>query len=162
MNISLEGLWMVSDRIVDFWFSVKFHKSGLARILSFWTIMEHVSYPPKKLQINQRFIKTSSRWLVLLWKDYGCFLTELSIFDFPSNFTGPDLQKFSVFELSWSMFVIHHKSYQSSKRCHQYGECHSGRIMDGFWLNCRFLIFRQISQVRNCKNFQFLNYHVAC
>ena len=97
VNISLEGLWMVSDRIVDFLFSVKFHRSGPARIFSFLTIMEHVSYPPKKLQINQRFIKTSSRWLVLLWKDYGWFLKELSIFDFPSIFTGPDLQKFSVF-----------------------------------------------------------------
>ena len=92
--------------------------------------MEHVSYPPKKLQINQRFIKTSSRWLVLLWKDYGWFLKELSIFDFPSIFTGPDLQKFSVFELSWSMLVVHQRSSQSSKRPRQVGECHSGRIMD--------------------------------
>ena len=31
--------------------------------------------------------------------------------------------------------------------------------MDGFLWNCRFSIFRQISQVRTCKNFQFLNYH---
>ena len=94
LSVILEGLWMISDRIVDFWFSVKFYRSGPARIFSFWTIMEHVSYPPKKLQINQRFIKTSSRWLVLLWKDYRWFLTELSIFDFQSNFTGPDLQEF--------------------------------------------------------------------
>ena len=70
-NITLEGLWMVSDRIVDFLFSVKFHKSGPARIFSFLTIMEHDSYQPKKLQINQSFIHTSSRWLVLLWKYYG-------------------------------------------------------------------------------------------
>jgi len=77
--------------------------------------MEHDSYQPKKFQINQRFIKTSSRWLVLLWKDYGWFLTELSIFDFLSNFTDPDLRKFSVFELSWSMLIIHQKSSQSSK-----------------------------------------------
>ena len=66
VSVTLEGLWMVSERIVDFRFSVKFHMSGPARIFSFLTIMEHVSYPPKKLQINQRFIKTSSRWLVLL------------------------------------------------------------------------------------------------
>ena len=32
------------------------------------------------------------------------------IFDFSSNFTGPDLQKFSVFELSRSMLVINQKS----------------------------------------------------
>ena len=31
----------------------------------------------------------------------------------------------------------------------------SDRLLD-FW------IFRQISQVRTCKNFQFLNYHGAC
>ena len=33
------------------------------------------------------------------------FLIELSIFDFSSNFTGPDLQKFSAFELLRSMLV---------------------------------------------------------
>ena len=67
-----------------------------------------------------------------LWKDYGWFLTELSIFYFPLNFTGSNLQEFSVFELSWSMLVIHQKSSQSSKRPHQDGEYLSGRIMDGF------------------------------
>ena len=159
MNISLEGLWMVSDRIVDFWFSVKFHRSGPSRNFSFWTIMEHVSYPPTKLPIKQ---KTSSRWWMSLRRNYGWILKELLIFDFPSNFTGPDLQEFSVFELSWSMLVIHQQSSQSSKRPHQDGECHSGEIMAGFWKNCWFSIFRQISQVRTCKNFQFLNYHGAC
>ena len=84
-------LWMVSDRIVDFQFFVKFHRSGPALIFSFWTLTEHVSYASKKLLIKQ---KTSSRWWVLLWKNYGWFLTELSIFNFSSNsnFTGPDLQ----------------------------------------------------------------------
>ena len=55
-------------------------------------IMEHVGYASKKLLIKPRFIRASSRWSVLLWKDYGWFLIELSIFDFSSNFTGPDLQ----------------------------------------------------------------------
>ena len=68
------------------------------------------SYQSKKFLIKPRLIWTSLRWLVLLWKDYGWFLIELPIFDFLSNFTGPDLQKFSVFELSCSMF-----SYQSKK-----------------------------------------------
>ena len=76
----------------DFRFFVKFHRSGPAIIFDFWTIMEQVSYPSKKLLIKPRFIRTSSRWWVLLWKDYGWFLIELSIFDFSSNFTGPDLQ----------------------------------------------------------------------
>ena len=39
-------------------------------------------------------------------KGYGWFLIELSIFDFSSNFRVQDLQKFSVFELSWSTLVI--------------------------------------------------------
>ena len=81
-----------SSRIVDFRFFVKFHRSGPAIIFNSWTIMEHVSYPSKKILIKPRFIRTSSRWWVLLWKDYGWFLIELSIFDFSSNFTGPDLQ----------------------------------------------------------------------
>ena len=89
VSITLEGLWMVSDRIADFQFFVKFHRSGPAIIFSFWTITEHVSYPSKKLIIKQ---KTSSRWWLLFWKIYGWFLIELSLFDFASNFTGPDLQ----------------------------------------------------------------------
>ena len=91
VSVTLEGLWMVSDRIADFQFFVKFHRSGPAIIFSFWTIMEYVSYPSKKLLIKQ---KTSSRWWVLLWKDYGWFLIELSILDFASNFTCPDRNKF--------------------------------------------------------------------
>ena len=53
-------------------------------------------------------------------------------FRFLSNFTGPDRQKFSCFELSQRMLVMHHKSSLSSKRTHQHGVCYSGRIMDGF------------------------------
>ena len=92
VSITLEKLWMVSDGIADFKFFVKFHRSGPAIIFSFWTITEHVSYQSKKLLIKPRFIRTSSRWWVLLWNDYGWFVIELSILDFLSNFTGPDLQ----------------------------------------------------------------------
>ena len=83
---------MFSDRIVDFQFFVKFHRSRPAIIYSFLTITEHVSYASKKLLIKPRFIRTSSRWSVLLWKDYGWFLIKFLIFDFSSNFAGPDLQ----------------------------------------------------------------------
>ena len=107
VRVSLEGLWMVSDRIVDFQFFVKFHRSGPALIFCFWTLTEHVSYASKQLLIKQQ---TSLTWWVLLWKDYGWFLTEFSIFNFSSNFTGPDLQKFSVFELSQNILVMHQKS----------------------------------------------------
>ena len=77
---------MISDRIVDFRFFVQFHRSGPAINFSFWTVTEHVSYASKKLLIKK---KTSSTWCVLLWKDYGWFVIELSCIDFSSNFTGP-------------------------------------------------------------------------
>ena len=35
VSVTLEGLWMVSDRIADFQFFVKFHKSGPVIIFSF-------------------------------------------------------------------------------------------------------------------------------
>ena len=92
VSITLEGLWMFSDRVVDFQFFVKFHRSGPSIMFSFWTITEHDIYASKKLLIKPRFIRTSSWWWVLLWKDYGWFMIELSIFDFSSNFTGQDLE----------------------------------------------------------------------
>ena len=107
MSVPLEVLWMISTRIVDFQFFVKFHNSGHATFFSFWTIPEHVLYSSKKLLIKE---KTSSTWWVLLSKYYGWFLIELSIFDFLSSFTGPDLQKFSIFELPRCMLVMHQKS----------------------------------------------------
>ena len=88
VGVPPDGLWMVSDRIVKSRFFVKIHTSGPAIFFSFWTITEHVSYPSIKLLIKP---KTSSRWWVLLLKDYGWFLIELSNLDFLSNFTRPDL-----------------------------------------------------------------------
>ena len=35
VSFTLEGLWMVSDKIVDFRFFVQFHMSGSAIIFSF-------------------------------------------------------------------------------------------------------------------------------
>ena len=35
ISVTPEGLWMVSYRIVDFRFFVKFHRSGPAKIFSF-------------------------------------------------------------------------------------------------------------------------------
>ena len=92
VSVTLEGLCMVSDKIVDFRFFVKFHRSRPAMIFSFLTHMEYVSHRSKKLIIKERFIKTSSRWWVLFWKDYWWFLIEVSILNFSSNFTSPDLQ----------------------------------------------------------------------
>ena len=92
VSFTREGLWMVSDRIFFFDFSSNFKGPGPAIIFSFWTISEHVSYGSKKLPIKPRFIRTSSRWSILLWRNCGWFLIGLSILDFSSNFTGPDLQ----------------------------------------------------------------------
>ena len=86
VSATLEGLWM---RIVDFQFFGKLHRSWPAIIFSFWSLTEHVSYASKKLLIKQ---KTSSTRCMLLWKDYVWFRIKLSIFDFLSNLTGPDLQ----------------------------------------------------------------------
>ena len=52
VSVTLEGLWMFCDRIVDFRFFVKFHRSGPAIIFSFLTITEHVNYASKKLLIK--------------------------------------------------------------------------------------------------------------
>ena len=57
VSVTLEELWMVSDRIVDFQFFFKFHRSGPAKIFSVSTLTEHVSYASKKLLIKE---KTSS------------------------------------------------------------------------------------------------------
>ena len=60
------------------------------------------------------------------------FLIEFSIFDFSSNFKGPDLQKFLVFELSKSMLIMNQNGSSSSKRLHQHGVCYCERNMNGF------------------------------
>ena len=78
--ITLEGLWMFSDRIVDFQFFVKFHMSGPIIIFSFRTIMEHVCYASKKLLIKPRFIRTTSKWSVILLE--GLWMVSDRIVDF--------------------------------------------------------------------------------
>ena len=131
--VILEGLWLISNRIIDSLFFVKFHRSGTAIIFSFSTIMEQAS---KKLLIKERLTKTSSWWWVSLWKDYGWFLIDLSIFDFSSNLTVPHLHWFSVFELSLRMLVIHQKISKSNQvlsGTYQDGDCYSGRRTDGLW-----------------------------
>ena len=59
---------MVSDRIVDFQFFIKFHRSGPATIFSFLTITEHVSKNgPNQAKIYHDFIKMVSITLEGLW-----------------------------------------------------------------------------------------------
>ena len=52
VSVTLEELWMVSDRIIDFQFFFKFLRSGPAIIFSFLTLTEHVNYASKKLLIH--------------------------------------------------------------------------------------------------------------
>ena len=166
VSITLEGLWMVSDRIVDFRFFVKFHRSGPAKIFSFWTITEHVSYQSKKVpnpaKIDLDFIKMVSITLEGLW------MVSDRIVDFrffvKFHRSGPA----KIFSF-WT--ITEHVSYQSKKVPNQ-AKIDLDFIkmvsitLEGLWMvSDRIVDFRffvQISQVRTCKNFQFLNYHGAC
>ena len=68
VSITLERLWMVSDRIVNFQFFVKFHRSGPALIFSFLTITEHVNKNvPNQAKIYHNLIKMVSITLEGLW-----------------------------------------------------------------------------------------------
>ena len=158
VSTTLEKLWMVPDKIVDFRFFVKFHRSGPAIIFSFWTITEHVSYASKKLLIKK---KTSSTWCVLLWKDYGWFVIELSCIDFSSNFTGPVIN-FSL----WT--IIEHVSSASKNLLIKQKTSSTWCVL--LCKNCGWCLIElsilfflsQISQLRTSNNFQFLNYNRAC
>ena len=70
VSITLEGLWMVSDRIVNFQFFVKFHRSGPAIIFSFGTITSILLWIKKALnqsKIYQGLIKMVDITLEGLW-----------------------------------------------------------------------------------------------
>ena len=158
VSVTQEGLWMVADGIVDFRFVVKFHRSGTAIIFSFWTLREHVSYASKKLLNKQ---KTSSTWWVFLWKDYRCFLIELSIFWFFVKFhrSGPAI----IFSF-WTL--REHVSYASKKLLNKQNTCSTWWVF--LWKDYRsFLIEFSIFWFfvkfhRSCNNFQFFNSHRTC
>ena len=44
--------------------------------------------------------------------DYGWFLMGLLIFDFSSNLTGPDMQKFSVLRISRNRRAVNQESFK--------------------------------------------------
>ena len=130
VSITLERLWMVSDKIFDFQFFIKFHRSGPAIIFSFSTITEHVSKNvPNQAKFYQDFIMMVSFTLEGLW------MVSFKIFDFKFfikfHRSGP--------ESFWT--ITEHVSYaskssQSSQDLsgpHQDGEYYTGKIMDGFW-----------------------------
>ena len=71
---------MVSDRIVDFQFFVKFHRSRPAKIFSFRTITEEVSYQSKKVP-NQAKIDLDFNNMVSITLE-GLWMVEDRIDDF--------------------------------------------------------------------------------
>ena len=89
VSITLERLWMASER-----FSIFRQISQVQTCNNFQFLNNHgaselsIKKAPYQAKIYQDLIKMMS----VLWKVYGWFLIELSIFDFSSNFTGPDLQ----------------------------------------------------------------------
>ena len=123
-GFTLERLWLLSDR---FRFFVQFHRYRLAKIFSFWTITEHVSYASKELLIKQT---TSSTWSVLLWKDYAWFLIELSILDFSSNLACPTYKNFHF------RTITEHVSYASKKAPNQVKDLINmvSVTLDGLWM----------------------------
>ena len=63
VSITLERLWMVSDRIVDFRFFVKFHRSGPEKFSVFELLRSMLVVNQKRL-LSAKLIWTSSRWLL--------------------------------------------------------------------------------------------------
>ena len=134
VSITLEGFWMVSDRIVDFWIFVKFHRSGPAKIFSFWTITEHVSCQSKKVpnpsKIDQDFMK-----MVNIKERFWMVSDRILDFRFFLKFHWSGPAKIFSF---WT--ITENVSYPSKKvptsqdlsGLHPDGEYYSGRIMDCF------------------------------
>ena len=110
VSITLEGFWMVSDRIVDFWFFVKFHRSGPAKIFSFWTITEEVSYQSKKVP-NQAKIDLDFQNMVRITVE-GLWMVEDRIDDFRFVVTFHRSGSAKIFRF-WTITV--HVSYPSKK-----------------------------------------------
>ena len=126
VKVSLEDWRMVSDRIVDFHFFVKFHTSGPAIIFSFWTLTEYLMRQKRSSsskRIHQHCECYSGRIMDGFWKNCR--------FSFFVKFhtSGPAI----IFSF-WTLteYLTRQKRSSSSKRPHQYGECYSGRIKDGF------------------------------
>ena len=71
VTITLEGLWMFSDRIVDFQFVIKFHRSGPAIIFKFLNYHGAcylcIKKAPNQAKICQDLIKIVTITLEGLW-----------------------------------------------------------------------------------------------
>jgi len=80
----------------------------------------------------------------ILWKDFGWFLIGLSIFDFSSNWTGVDMQKFSILGISWNGRAIDQERLKSTLKMSylvENGLTTFGSSMDGFQQVLQFRFF---------------------
>ena len=77
MSVTLESLWLVSDRIVDFRFFVKFHRSGTFNNFQF--LNHHraselsIKKAPNQAKIYQDLIKMVSITLERVWMAFERF-----------------------------------------------------------------------------------------
>ena len=106
--VTLEGLWMISDKIVDFRFFVKFQMSRTFNIFQFLNYHRACSLCIKKAPNQGKDLtKMGSVTLEVLW------MISDRIVDFHffcGSFTDADLQISSIFELPRCMLVMHPKS----------------------------------------------------
>ena len=67
VSFTLEGLWMVADKIVDFRFFIKFHRSGPASFELSRSMLVMHQKSPNQAKIYQDLIKMVSITLEKLW-----------------------------------------------------------------------------------------------
>ena len=98
MHLQARKGWHYSDVVNQWDYSDainQWHYSDIINQWNYFSVFElsrsMLVMHQKKLLIKPRFIRASSRWSVLLWKDYAWFLIELSIFNFFVKFhrSGP-------------------------------------------------------------------------
>ena len=70
----------------------------------FWTITEHVRYPSRTLPTNPRYIRTSSRWWVLLLEKLWLVSDRIVNFRFIVKFDrSRQVCRFSIFHHTWQV-----------------------------------------------------------
>ena len=90
----LDVISIVSEMFVIFRIFVKFDRSGHAKFFTFWKITDWEIYRSRTLSINPTNVIACWSSCDHFRRWYGWFPTDLKIFDFSSNLTGPDLYFF--------------------------------------------------------------------
>ena len=87
----LDVISIVSEMFVIFRIFVKFDRSGHAKFFTFWKITDREIYRSRTFSINPTNVIACWSSCDHFRRWYGWFPTDLKIFDFSSNLTGPDL-----------------------------------------------------------------------